>query len=407
MLNRFLYKSTDNNSNLFKIDNFLFLFYIAYLLISISGYFIIDFVKIRPVTYVVYSIYTFFIVAGAYIGFKAPKYSYNRIRFLGIDTFMWLSLFLCTLLVIYEWKLIINYFGSIRYIINGAFIVRITQIGQAKGIIPVSISYPLSIIFALFSLSLSLYGYSGKKKHLFFALFSFVVIFLMDLTVFGRVGIVYAVFSYLGYLLVFKKKIITYKKILTAFGLLGIISLPRLIRGSFDNFSATLRDVIPLFKYKIPDFLNFLIIIFIYYFTSLFALSEYLAKSQDSLTFGKRLFTPVYNIVVRVIGVERQTMIDLQANIPFRSNIYSIIKEIISDFSYPGLLIIPIFFGLCLGMIFRKNGLFFRALQIYMIGWVFYTPIYNVFSFGGYLISFVFLLLMAVLFNPKEIPYRQ
>ncbi len=60
------------------------------------------------------------------------------------------------------------------------------------------------------------------------------------------------------------------------------------------------------------------------------------------------------------------------------------------DFGIIGIIILPFVFGTIVSYLFKYHGIYADALKIILLAWLFYTPIYNAFSFGGFLIAFVF-----------------
>jgi len=174
--------------------------------------------------------------------------------------------------------------------------------------------------------------------------------------------------------------------------------LPRLIRGGFDNFSATVKEYLPFLKIKFaPVFFGMLSII-IYYFSSLYALSQ-LVNKQVEFLFGEKNFAPLLNLIRRLLPflrLNRINLIEEPARIPFNHNIYSIVGDIYMDFGFLGLIFVPFLFGLLIGSIFKRNGIIADSLKAFFIAWLLFTPIYNVFSFGAFFFSFAFLMILLI-----------
>ena len=83
--------------------------------------------------------------------------------------------------------------------------------------------------------------------------------------------------------------------------------------------------------------------------------------------------------------------------VPFDTNIFTIIGEIYMDFGIIGIIILPFVFGSIVGFLFKYHGIYADALKMILFAWLFYTPIYNAFSFGGFLISFVFTAILVLI----------
>ena len=118
--------------------------------------------------------------------------------------------------------------------------------------------------------------------------------------------------------------------------------------------------------------------------------------------YGFKNFAPLINILGRLfpfLSIQRVQLIEPMAQIPFEYNIYSILGDIYIDFGFIGFFFLPVFFGFIIGCIFRINGFFIDALKILMFAWIFYSPIYNCFSFGSFFISFFFLVVLSVFFK--------
>jgi len=381
--------------SILKVASF---FYIGYFLLSVLGNLLISF---RPITFFTFEmliLYGVSLILGIYMSnidiFKKHFISFNykisiKKLIIGISVFTTMS-------ILFSWVYLINYYGNLEYMFLNAYTIRSNSIGQAEGLIPVYLTYMNGLIFALFSIVLSYIGHSGNYKYKLLCVYLFLLILLSDLISFGRIGMLYAIFSIIGYYLVFKKKLFSMQNIMLCITLFLVLSLPRLIRGSFDNFDASIAVYLPYLKYKINAFFNPFIVNYIYYFSAPYALDYYLVNVDIPPTYGMRNFAPIYNFIYRIFDSNMHIgLIDSSAYIPFEYNIYTIVKDLYEDFDVVGVAVIPIFFGVYLGNLFKHSGIKFDALKIYMLGWIFYTPIYNVFSFGAFLISFFFLNLIC------------
>jgi oligosaccharide repeat unit polymerase len=177
--------------------------------------------------------------------------------------------------------------------------------------------------------------------------------------------------------------------------------LPRLIRGGFDNFSGTVDVLATYFLVKIPPYFYGLVSVYVYYFSSIFAFNELLNFEVDYL-YGSKNFAPLINILRRIfpfLSIDRVQLIEPMVKIPFDYNIYSILGDIYKDFGFLGFVFLPFFFGFIIGAVFRLKGFFIDSLKLMFFAWIFYSPIYNCFSFGSFFISFCFLTFLCLFFK--------
>lgn len=395
-LSHLLYRKSTNGFK-FRIDNFILLFYSLYLLISLIGYTFINYIQINFSTLFIYFIYVLFLYFGTYIGLRLkldiriPKKS---IKVNGTLVRNFLIMF--SVVTILTWIRFINEYGSIEAVIANAYKIRKNTIGQSDSIIPLWLTYLSSIEFAFFAILLVLF--QKTKKYLGSIIYMFVIIVLSDLQTFGRIGILFSIFSVIGWVIYNRKKILTFKNFIYTFLLYNLLMLPRLIRGGFDNFSGTIDNYSAFFLIKISPYFYGLTSIYIYYFSSIFAFNQ-LFNTEINHLYGLKNFAPLINIISRLfpfLSIERIQLIEPNTQIPFEYNIYSILGDIYIDYWIVGFFILPIIFGFIIGSIFGSNGLFFDALKILMFAWIFYSPIFNCFSFGSFLISFVFLVVLSV-----------
>jgi oligosaccharide repeat unit polymerase len=348
-------------------------------------------------------IFLYSLIIGEIIGLKTKSFKIRRKK-INIDKMLLFYLIYSFLGIFYEWFLMISNYGDISYIFTHANVIRVENIGQNQSLIPLWLSYSLSFIYACFCISLMLFEIKKKKIYIFYCSSFFLLIALTDLITFGRIGMIYAMFCLIGYNLIFNKFKINAINIIFLSILFYITSLPRLIRGSFDNFSATIERVIPFANFSIPSVFYSLISIYIYYFSSLYALTYYIDNNSSlSLTFGAHTITPLFNLYNRIFSnsYNRFVLIQEVAYIPFETNIYSIIYDLFVDFEVIGLFLFPILFGFILGKIFNSKRKILISLQFFLIGWILYTPVYNAFSFGGFFLSFCFLFFLCFFYDIK------
>ena len=390
----------DGKGTKFRIDNFIILFYTIYLVIALFGYTFINYIQINISTLFIYFIYVLFLYFGAFIGIRlkiGPLFPRRSVKI--NDSFVRKFLIMFGVVTLLIWLKFINEYGSIEAIIANAYNIRENTIGESESIIPLWLTYLSSIEYAFFAILLILFH--RTKKHLGAIIYMFVIIILSDLQTFGRIGILFSIFSVIGWVIYTRKKILTFKNFIFTFLLYNLLMLPRLIRGGFDNFSGTIDNYAAYFTVKISPYFYGFISIYIYYFSSIFSFNQLFSVDIDHL-YGFKNFAPLINILGRLfpfLSIQRVQLIEPMAQIPFEYNIYSILGDIYIDFGFIGFFFLPVFFGFIIGCIFRINGFFIDALKILMFAWIFYSPIYNCFSFGSFFISFFFLVVLSVFFK--------
>ena len=309
-----------------------------------------------------------------------------------------------------------NRFGSLEYILYNAYVVRYQQIGKETetGLVSVYLNYPSSLIYGLFALCLARIGSGGGKWYKAAALYFFLLIFLNNLATFGRNGILYAIFCIMGFFAVFRTKgLITAKNILLLTVLFVVLTTPRLIRTAGGDFSvnvdAWLSDYSePYLRYPVPRITKQALDAYIDYSGGIYALDDYIYSHPGGEdTLGFRTLTPVFRFYNRLVGIGYVSTIDPGSwNLPFGGiypefNVYTFIRDLYGDFGILGVAIVPCLIGLFFGALFNCRGVGYDALKIYSMGWLLYTPVCNIFSFGGFLISFVFLLALNRAFRNR------
>lgn len=385
-----------------KLHKIVLLFYVLYAILVCAGYGFIEYPPISFYTIVVIFIYVSSFVVGAYAGdrLNGPRIDLGfRINASNLLVFLTL---LSAVLIAMLWSINISHYGSLEYILLNSFTIRSNSIGLAESIFPIYLTYPSSLVYPAFVIAVVLFEEGGQRKYLAIAAVLFVLIVLQDLLTFGRIGILYAIFSFVGYCVVYRKRILKLKNLVMFSLLFFILMLPRLVRGSFDNMSGTMDNYLPYIRFHIHPALYTFVSVYIYYFSSPFALDQYLSWGVGDLTLGQRTFTPIYNILSKFLGFDRINTIDPMANIPFDYNIYTFIKDLYSDFSLFGVAVVPLFVGLMFGKLYRGNTALDNCTKIYLLAWLFYTPLFNAYSFGGFFIGFAFLLILSLMSGGNE-----
>jgi oligosaccharide repeat unit polymerase len=377
-------------------------FYVLYALLVCVGYAFIEYPPISFFTLNIIFIYVSCFIIGTYLGNQNTGRHLALGFAINFDKVLIVLVLLSAALIAVLWVINIMHYGSLAYIFLNSFTIRSNTIGLAESIFPAYLTYPSSLVYPAFVLAVVLFEERGSRKYIYAALVLFVLIVLQDLLTFGRIGILYAIFCLVGYCLVYRKRVLTIRNIFLFALLFLVLLLPRLVRGSFDNMSETMGNYLPYIRFDIhPIFYSFLSV-YIYYCSSPFALDTYLSSGVDVYTFGQRTFTPIYNIVSKLFGFERLNTIDPMVKVPFEYNIYTFVKDIYSDFSLLGVVLMPIAVGWVFGRFFRGNTTSANCVKIYMLGWLFYTPLFNAFSFGGFLIGFGFLVMLDIIGGANE-----
>jgi hypothetical protein len=387
-------------------------FYGAYVVLVLAGRILIRYPGISVTTLLTALLYLSSICIGAYVGGKLKPARIMTVRARSLDRVM-KYLGLATLLpVAYTGWSFLRYYGSLEYILSFANAVRYQQIGQETGIVPFYTGYASSLIYGLFALCLARIGSEGGKWYKAAALYFFFLIFLSDVWTFGRIGTLYAIFCITGFFTVFRiKRLITAKNILLLAVMFLVLSTPRLIRtaeGDFGiNVGGWLADYSePYLKYPVPRITKQALDAYINYISGIYALDDYIyANPGGEHTLGFRTLTPVFRVYNRLVGIGYVSTIDRGAGNPmvglYGFNVYTFIRDLYGDFGILGVAIVPCLIGLFFGALFNCRGVGYDALKIYSMGWLLYTPIYNAFSFGGFLISFVFLLALNRAFRNR------
>jgi oligosaccharide repeat unit polymerase len=377
-------------------------FYTLYALLVCAGYILIEYPPISFFTLNIIFIYVSCFIIGSYLGNQSDSAPIALGVKIGLDKVLFVLVLLSAILIAILWAINIAHYGSIEYILLNSFTIRSNTIGLAESIFPVYLTYPSSLVYPAFVIALVLFEQRGQRRYAYVALILFVLIALQDLLTFGRIGILYAIFCLIGYCVVFRKRVFTLRSAVLFALLFFILMLPRLLRGSFDNMSGTMGNYLPHMRFDIhPVFYSF-VSVYIYYFSAPFALDAFFSSDIDVYTLGQRTFTPLYNIVSKMLSFERVNTIDPMVNIPFEYNIYTFIKDIYSDFSLFGVVLVPLGIGWLFGKFYRGTTATATCVKIYLLAWIFYTPLFNAYSFGGFLIGFAFLVFLNMIGGSNE-----
>ena len=398
-------KKIVNSIRLPWISLFSLKFYILFIFVSLLGNFIIDFNSIEFLTWGMIIIYVTNFCIGTTIGcVYVPKISMKKVRLSPI--FVLKILFGLSLpSVILGWYYMINHYGSIDYIIQYAMTIRNETIGDGEQIIPTIVSYLSSFLFTGLAVSLSLHYHTKQKKMIYFIIFFLIFIVLEDLLSFGRIGMLFAIFMLISYILLFKIKVKYGKIAFPSIIIYCFFMLPRYIRGG-GSIEGISDNYAPYLKIGIPVLFSSLISIYCYYFSGLYAFNELVLHFEGHFALGTRNFASLINLANRLFPLGLENRISIIADfvsVPFETNIYTVLGELYMDFGLLGIFLFPILFGLSIGFFFQYKGVFADALKLVFIVWIFYTPIYNMFSFGAFLLAYITLAFLVLFANEKNI----
>ena len=365
------------------------LFYIAYSLFSFAGYFFINQYPISIYGIACFSIallsLLIFIRIGESVKFKTKRVVIKNVKIYCVGLYCATSISICI-----SWYLNIKHFG-IYDIIYKSYTIRENVIG-GNSVIPSYLGYINALSHALLCFVTVMAFKSKDKIYKILTFMTLLNILLIDLISFGRIGIVFgsmviicSIIHY-NFNVIFKPKVIVFLVLL-----LVIINIPRIMRGGGDNFDSTVSKYEQSLSVNVPKYLNMPLSVYFYYFTSPVAFSSYIDNKKIENTYGYRFFTPIYNIYYKISNQDRPNTIDYPIYVPYETNIYSILKDILTDFGPLGLFIIPAFFGYIMGRISVFDGHGDNAIYIFMMAIIMFSPLYNPMSFGMFSISFIFL----------------
>ncbi|WP_368206905.1 O-antigen polymerase [Aeromonas sp. R6-1] len=354
---------------------------------------------------------------GAYIGEKTNCMVGGKINISLlsiIKLYTWIA-FLGTIIC---WYYNIKHWGTLSYIISNAMVVRENSIGGGANFIPSIWSYLASLSYLSFLASLLLFNEAEKKistsKKLIYVIINFVLIILLDMIYFGRVGAVFSLLTIVAYVAIFKPWSVVFNKkaLFILIFMAALVNVPRMIRGGEDLFLASMDDKVNSLNVPVNVYTAGPIINYIYFFSSPYAFNEWMDNEYNNVQFsyGARTLTPFYNIVQKIYGDDSVNIIDENAYIPFRHNIFSVAKDYYCDFGILGIFIIPLIIGFWCGRSlksfyltreFYKVDYSYAMMGIFWLSYILYAPIYNILSFGKFFIPLILMFLLNVFFRVK------
>lgn len=386
-----------------KFTKYIINFYLVFIIISLAGYFIINYRVLSIVTIVFFSLYVISLILGSYIGYGIPTLKLRKTIPINIDCLLIIIFIISFITTILNWIYIINHYGTLTYILSHGTAIREETIGDGIQIKSTLLSYLSSLGMVGPSLSLSAYYFQRKFKYLIFFLLFLINIVLGDLQTFGRIGTLFTIFIFISYVFICVKHIPYLKYLFYCICLFVILMVPKFIRagnsldGIGDRYSGCLTT-------SLPSFMEPIVTVYAYYFSGIYAF-DYLLEKPIIYSHGLRNFSALYNLLNRIFEFQdgRNSIIANVAYVPFDTNIYTLAGELFMDWGIFGLSLGALLFGIGSSYLFRYNGIFGLALKFTILTWLFESAIYNIFSFGGFMISILILILLTVFFNGKNI----
>lgn len=388
-----------------QITSFLGCFYFFFFTLSLCGYFLIDYRCLSIVTIVFFSLFVISLILGSYIGSYIPIIKIKPIRSLDIDIMLPLILIISFVSTIIGFYYIISHYDTLSYVLSHGTAIREETIGDGLQLKPTIISYLSSLATIGTPIALGAYYFSHKQKYIWYVIAFFVVVVLGDLQTFGRIGILFVIFLIVSYSILCVKKISYIRCVFYAIILAIILMVPKFIRSG-NTLEGMGSRYEPYMIWNLPNYLEPVITIYAYYFSGIFAF-DYLLEQNIEYSYGTRNLSALYNLFNRIFEFQdgRNSIIANVAYIPFDTNIYTIAGELYLDWSVFGLFLGALIYGIVIGIIFGYKGLFALSLKLVLIVWILETPIYNIFSFGGYFIAFIVLIFFTLFFDAKGFNY--
>lgn len=348
------------------------------------------------------------LATGAYIGGVAR---FSKIRSLQIASPM---LILGTTALIAAvgtgvlWYRLIGEFGVLT-LITSPNAIRYDIIDQDTGLFPRYASYSASLAYAGFAFSLSGMVHERRSSQLAWAALFFVMIVSTNLLTFSRAGIVFALFVFAGFLIILQERTrLNLRHLLVVLVIGMIVLIPRIIRREGAGFWEVDAYAPEYLVYSMSGPVREVVDALVSYTGGLFALGEFLNTHDGQYTYGERTFTPLLRIVGFLYQGSHISTVDPNVqSFLFDFNVYTVIRDFYGDFGVAGLVLLPLVIGFLFGAIFARRGRVADAIKMLMLAWLFYTPVYNAFSFGGYLLSLVYLLGLALLVDSASSRFRK
>jgi hypothetical protein len=285
------------------------------------------------------------------------------------------------------------------------------NIGAATFVVPALITYTSSLVYGAFALSLALYGEKPTLSRAFLSAGFICLAFIEDLCTFSRMGTLFCLFCYLGFLVRYKvAAILTPRRVGLILIILCLMSTSRAMRRAETGITfwqALTERQVPYLKVPLPTGISELVEAYVNYAVSPYALDSYLRRDHDWV-YGQRTFMPLFRLVRRIGGGDEPYLTSIDENaagLPMGYNVYTIVRDYYGDFGIIGVVFLAAASGILVGAAVLLRGVEGHAISIYAMAWLFYTPMYNAFSFGSFVIGFLFLLIWFLMSRRRsEVP---
>ena len=306
--------------------------------------------------------------------------------------------------------LIINFFGGISEIFAAPYTTR--EKFLEADIIPLYISYPMSsgyVVAGIFSFLL--FFNKNKLRDVILYLLPLLIVICTDLLSFSRMNILFYIIIYfssfcLKYISLNKSRKVKYLKILVVGAIMALIVLivPKLFRNSGD-YSTDIYWEYSNIK-SINKFTGSFLHLYAYATGPMAAFNKFVLDLPNELLWGRASFAPIYNVLGRIfsIKISNFSILYSSVSVPFKTNIYTYLKEAYLDFGICGVIVFPLVWGAlmsCCSNIKVKNNyikiVVFQYIYLYIIFGIFYTP----YSQGGPALGMFIYMLIIILFGNK------
>jgi oligosaccharide repeat unit polymerase len=114
---------------------------------------------------------------------------------------------------------------------------------------------------------------------------------------------------------------------------------------------------------------GFLFSLYWYIAAPLAAFAEYLKNPEHTWTMGQSLFFPIYKWLARLhwVAPVTKTVLTEWVRIPYRTNVYTYLRDIHEDFGFVGLTLVPCVLGALSAVLRRRAESFFPYLNLYLV----------------------------------------
>lgn len=364
-------------------------------LITLSWVFRIVWPGILGVVYLV--VIYLSISVGLLLGLKMSLKRSSRLKLVrqrqNLDRVFDILVIVSSVSVIYAWIILLDHYGGVIVMFANAFDIREATIGSQDSVVPGLVGYMTSPVYAVWVYELARGENTGSMRKMRILLV-FMVIVLSDLMTFGRVGIMFALVSVAAWYFS-KKRAIRLRIVILISCILAVSTLPRLVRGDFDNFEGSMDRYRPALRVQTPEILNFGVALLPYFAGGFFSSAQLIERDEfdGPLDFGIRTFTPIANAYSRLLNSSRIVSIDQFVEVPFEHNVHGIPWDLLRDFGPFWVFPVAFFLGLLLGFISKDSSSRVGLATIYFVGAIiFFFPVYSLLSFGGFFISLCLLL---------------